>query len=62
MADEEKSFFGTKVYKTIIPRNVRLSDAPSYGEPIIVYDPKSKGAAVYTKLAKEVIRDSKKTK
>ena len=50
------------MYKTIIPRNVRLSEAPSYGEPIIVYDPKSKGAAVYTKLAKEVIRDSKKTK
>ena len=62
VADEVKSFFGTKVYKTIIPRNVRLSEAPSYGEPIIVYDPKSKGAAVYTKLAKEVIRDSKKTK
>ena len=62
VADEVKSFFGTKVYKTIIPRNVRLSEAPSYGEPIIVYDPKSKGAAVYTKLAKEVIRDSKKAK
>ncbi len=62
VADEVKSFFGTKVYKTIIPRNVRLSEAPSYGEPIIVYDSKSKGAAVYTKLAKEVIRDSKKTK
>ena len=59
VADEVKKFFGNKVYKTIIPRNVRLSEAPSYGEPIIVYDPKSKGADVYTKLAKEVIKDSK---
>ena len=38
VADEVKKFFGNKVYKTIIPRNVRLSEAPSYGEPIIVYD------------------------
>ena len=59
MFDEVKKFFGSKVYKTIIPRNVRLSEAPSYGEPIIVYDPKSKGADVYTKLAKEVIKASK---
>ena len=62
VSDEVKAFFGTKVYKTVIPRNVRLSEAPSYGEPIIVYDPKSKGADVYTKLAKEVIKASKKTK
>ena len=47
-ADEVKKFFGNKVYKTIIPRNVRLSEAPSYGEPIIVYDPKSKrGRRIY---------------
>jgi len=59
VADEVKKFFGNKVYKTIIPRNVRLSEAPSYGEPIIIYDPKSKGADVYTKLAKEVIKASK---
>ena len=59
VADEVKKFFGNKVYKTIIPRNVRLSEAPSYGEPIIVYVPKSKGADVYTKLAKEVIKASK---
>lgn len=56
VADEVKKFFTTKVYKTIIPRNVRLSEAPSYGEPIIIYDPKSKGAEVYMKLAKEVIK------
>lgn len=46
VADEVKKYFTTKVYKTIIPRNVRLSEAPSYGEPIIIYDPKSKGAEV----------------
>ena len=62
VAEEVKKFFGTNVYKTIIPRNVRLSEAPSYGEPIIIYDPKSKGAAVYSGLAKEVIKDAKKGK
>ncbi|MCF0156035.1 MAG: ParA family protein [Veillonella sp.] len=62
VAEEVKKFFGTNVYKTIIPRNVRLSEAPSYGEPIIIYDPKSKGAAVYSSLAKEVIKDAKKGK
>lgn len=60
VAEEVKKYFGTKVYKTIIPRNVRLSEAPSYGEPIIIYDPKSKGAEVYNKLAKEVIKNGKK--
>lgn len=58
VADEVKKFFTTKVYKTIIPRNVRLSEAPSYGEPIIIYDSKSKGAEVYMKLAKEVIKNA----
>ena len=58
VADEVKKFFTTNVYKTIIPRNVRLSEAPSYGEPIIIYDPRSKGAEVYMKLAKEVIKNA----
>lgn len=53
--DEVKKYFQDKVYKTIIPRNVRLSEAPSHGEPIIIYDPKSRGAEVYLDLAKEVI-------
>lgn len=53
--DEVKKYFQDKVYKTIIPRNVRLSEAPSHGEPIIVYDPKSRGAEVYLDLAKEVV-------
>ncbi|MBA9028073.1 MULTISPECIES: ParA family protein [Bacillaceae] len=53
--EEVKKYFQDKVYQTIIPRNVRLSEAPSHGEPIIIYDPKSKGAEVYLDLAKEVI-------
>lgn len=53
--DEVKKYFQDKVYQTIIPRNVRLSEAPSHGQPIILYDAKSKGAEVYLELAKEVV-------
>ncbi|WP_335871915.1 ParA family protein [Bacillus sp. 2205SS5-2] len=53
--EEVKKYFQDKVYRTIIPRNVRLSEAPSHGEPIIIYDAKSKGAEVYLELAKEVV-------
>lgn len=53
--EEVKKYFQQKVYQTIIPRNVRLSEAPSHGESIITYDPKSKGSEVYMELAKEVI-------
>ena len=56
---EVRENFGETVYKTMIPRNVRLSEAPSYGQPIIYYDKSSKGAAVYMKLAKEVISRGK---
>ena len=52
---EVKGYFGDKVFKTIIPRNVRLSEAPSYGQPIVSYASKSKGAESYRKLAKEVV-------
>ncbi|MFC3886305.1 ParA family protein [Bacillus songklensis] len=52
---EVKKYFQDRVYQTIIPRNVRLSEAPSHGEPVILYDPKSRGAEVYTELAKEVM-------
>ena len=55
--EEVKKYFQDKVYKTIIPRNVRLSEAPSHGEPIIIYDPQSRGAEVYLDLAKEVVRN-----
>ena len=57
--DEVKKYFPDKVYKTIIPRNVRLSESPSFGEPIINYDRTSKGADAYMALAKEVIRNNK---
>lgn len=57
VVDEVKSHFRHKVYQTIIPRNVRLSEAPSHGKPVILYDPKSRGAEVYSELAKEVIGD-----
>ncbi len=53
--DEVKKYFQDKVYKTIIPRNIRLSEAPSHGQPIIIYDPRSRGAEVYLDLAKEVV-------
>lgn len=53
--EEVKKYFREKVYRTIIPRSVRLSEAPSHGLPIIAYDPKSKGSEVYMELAKEVM-------
>ncbi len=52
---EVQKYFGDRVYKTIIPRNVRLSEAPSHGLAIIDYDPKSRGAEVYSQLAEEVL-------
>ena len=59
---EVKKYFENKVYKTVIPRNVKLSEAPSYGMPIITYDPKSKGAKAYDKLAKEFIKRTSEDK
>jgi chromosome partitioning protein len=56
VAEEVRKHFKNKVYGTIIPRNVRLSEAPSYGLPVIKYDPNSKGAISYINLAKEVIK------
>lgn len=55
VVDEVKRFFPEKVYKTIIPRNVRVSEAPGFGRPVIYYDESSKGAEAYTELAKEII-------
>lgn len=56
VVEEVKSHFRKEVYQTIIPRNVRLSEAPSYGKPIALYDARSKGAEVYRDLAREVIK------
>jgi chromosome partitioning protein len=55
VVDETVDYFGEKVYDTIIPRNVRLSESPSFGKPILLYDIQSKGAESYLKLAREVI-------
>jgi chromosome partitioning protein len=55
VADEAISYFGDKVYDNIIPRNVRLSECPSFGKPVILYDVQSKGAKSYLKLAQEVL-------
>ena len=53
---EVKKYFEDKVYKTVIPRNVRLSEAPSYGMPISLYDPRSKGAKAYEKFTRELLK------
>ncbi|MGX7099639.1 ParA family protein [Globicatella sanguinis] len=55
VVEEVKKYFQEKVYNTIISRNIRLSEAPSYGQSIIDYDPRSRGAEMYTELAKEVL-------
>ena len=55
VVEDIRSFFKEKVYNTIIPRLVRLTEAPSHGEPIVAYDPKSRGSEAYINLAKEVI-------
>ncbi|MDS1029839.1 AAA family ATPase [Bacillota bacterium LX-D] len=55
VVDEVKTHFQGKVFSSIVPRNVRLSEAPSHGKPIILYDPRSRGAEVYQELAKEVM-------
>lgn len=55
VVDEVKKYFKGKVYRAIVPRNVRLSEAPSHGKPVMVYDRRSKGSEVYHELAKEVM-------
>jgi chromosome partitioning protein len=55
---EVKKYFNDKVYKNVIPRNVKLSEAPSYGMPITIYDPRSKGAKSYEKFAKEFLKNN----
>lgn len=56
---EVNKYFENKVYKTVIPRNVKLSEAPSYGMPISIYDPRSKGAKSYDKFVKEFLKKNK---
>lgn len=59
VADEIKQFFGRKVYKTVIPRNIRLAEAPSHGVPIMLYDNRSTGAVAYQDLAIEFLKRNK---
>ena len=53
VANDLKEFFGDDVFRTVIPRSIRLAEAPSFGKPILTYDPRSRGAESYIKLAKE---------
>ena len=57
VAKDLRDFYGTKVLKTVIPRNVRLAEAPSFGKPIMLYDPRSRGADSYNSLAKEIMNN-----
>jgi chromosome partitioning protein len=57
VAKDLRDFYGAQVLKTVIPRNVRLAEAPSFGQPILLYDPKSKGAESYIELAKEILNN-----
>jgi chromosome partitioning protein len=57
VATDLRAFYGQQVFDTVIPRNVRLAEAPSYGKPIITYDPQSKGAEAYSRLAKEIVNE-----
>jgi chromosome partitioning protein len=61
VVEEVISYFREKVYRTIIPRNIRLAEAPSFGEPINLYDPKSIGAISYYKLSKEILYNGEKS-
>ncbi|MDQ3819373.1 MAG: AAA family ATPase [Acidobacteriota bacterium] len=61
VASDLRDFYGQQVFETVIPRNVRLAEAPSYGKPIILYDIRSKGAESYLQLAKEVMAHDKKS-
>jgi len=61
VASDLRDFYGRQVFEAVIPRNVRLAEAPSYGKPIIIYDIKSKGAESYIQLAKEIMSHDKKS-
>ncbi len=59
VSEDVKKYFGEKVFKTIIPRNVRLSESPSHGLPVILYDIKSRGAVAYMELAQEILANGR---
>lgn len=62
VADDLKEFFDDEVLETVIPRSIRLAEAPSYGKPILIYDPRSRGAESYIKLAKEILENDQRNR
>jgi len=62
VAEDLKEFFQDQVFTTVIPRSIRLAEAPSHGKPILLYDPRSKGAESYIKLAKEILKHEQATR
>ena len=62
VADDLRDFFGEQVLSTVIPRSIRLAEAPSYGKPILMYDPRSRGAESYIKLAKEILENEQRNR
>jgi chromosome partitioning protein len=58
VVEEVKKYFKDKVYRTVIPRSIRLAEAPSFGQPIMLYDDKSKGSIAYIKLSEEFIKNN----
>ena len=62
VADDLKDFFNDQVLTTVIPRSIRLAEAPSYGKPILMYDPRSRGAESYIKLAKEILENEQRSR
>jgi chromosome partitioning protein len=62
VSDDLRDFFHNEVLTTVIPRSIRLAEAPSYGKPILMYDPRSKGAESYIKLAKEILENEQRNR
>jgi chromosome partitioning protein len=62
VADDLRDFFTNEVFDTVIPRSIRLAEAPSYGKPILMYDPRSRGAESYIKLAKEILANEQRSR
>jgi len=61
VAQDLKEFFGGEVFRTVIPRSIRLAEAPSHGKPILLYDVRSRGAECYIQLAKEILENENRT-
>ncbi|MBV8843744.1 MAG: ParA family protein, partial [Bryobacterales bacterium] len=62
VAEDLREFFKEEVFSTVIPRSIRLAEAPSHGKPILMYDPRSRGAESYIKLAKEILENEQRSR